>query len=137
MSNIFWPGLYIYLLSIQGLWFRHLKSYLCILGENQSPLSLILSLISNRTNSSMNRDKDSLKFTGKHLCQSFFCNKGAGPRPTTLFQKRLRYRCFPLNLAKFLRAPFFKEQLWWRFCKDKDKDYLWVCEDYFLVKRIW
>ena len=27
---------YIYLVSIRVLWFRHLKSYLSILGENQS-----------------------------------------------------------------------------------------------------
>ena len=27
-------------------------------------------------------------------------------RPATLFKKRLWHRCFPLNFAKFLRAPF-------------------------------
>ena len=36
------------------------------------------------------------KFTGKHLCQSLF-----------LLKKRLWYRCFPVNFAKFLRTPFF------------------------------
>ena len=29
------------------------------------------------------------KFTGKHLCQSFFFNKVAGLTPTTLLKKRL------------------------------------------------
>ena len=43
------------------------------------------------------------KFTGKHLCQSLFFNK---VRPATLLKKRLWHRCCPVNLAKFLRAPF-------------------------------
>ena len=34
------------------------------------------------------------EFTGKHLCQS------------SLLKKRLWHRCFPVNLSKFLRAPF-------------------------------
>ena len=36
------------------------------------------------------------KFTGKHLCQSLFLNKVAD------------LRCFPVNVAKFLRAPFLQ-----------------------------
>ena len=28
-------------------------------------------------------------------------------------KKRLQHRCFPVKLAKFLKTPFFKEQLWW------------------------
>ena len=36
------------------------------------------------------------KFTGKHLCQSFFLNK------------RLWQRCFPENFSKFRRTPFLK-----------------------------
>ena len=43
-------------------------------------------------------------FTGKHLDQSFF-NKVAG--------LRFWYSCFPVNFAKFLRAPFFIEHLRW------------------------
>ena len=31
----------------------------------------------------------------------------------TLLKKRLWYRCFPVNFAKFLRTPFFTEHLWW------------------------
>ena len=30
-----------------------------------------------------------VKFTGKQLCQSLFFNKVVGPRPATLFKKRL------------------------------------------------
>ena len=48
------------------------------------------------------------KFTGKHLCQSIFLNKVAGLRPVTLSKKRLWHRCFPVNFAKFLRAPFLQ-----------------------------
>ena len=48
------------------------------------------------------------KFTGKHQCQSLFFNKVAGP---TLSKKKLWHRCFPVNFAKFLRAPFLTEHL--------------------------
>ena len=41
------------------------------------------------------------KFTGKHLCQRLFINEA-------LFKKSLWHRCFPINFAKFLRAPFLQ-----------------------------
>ena len=53
------------------------------------------------------------KFIEKYLLQSLFFNKVAGFRPVTLLKKRLWYRCFPVNFAKFLSAPFFIEHLWW------------------------
>ena len=34
-------------------------------------------------------------------------------RPATLSKKRLWHRYFSVNFAKFLRAPFFTEHLWW------------------------
>ena len=37
----------------------------------------------------------------------------AGLRPATLLKKRLWYRCFPVNFAKFLRTPFLTEHLRW------------------------
>ena len=49
------------------------------------------------------------KFTGKHMCQRLFFNKVAGLRPASLLKKRLWHRCFPVNIAKFLRTPFFTE----------------------------
>ena len=52
--------------------------------------------------------KNFAKFTGKHLRQSLFFNKVAGPMPASLLQKRLWHRCFPVNFAKFLRTPFLK-----------------------------
>ena len=45
------------------------------------------------------------KLTGKHLCQSFL-NKVAGLRPAALLKRTLWHRCFPVNLAKFLRTAF-------------------------------
>ena len=56
--------------------------------------------------------KNFSKFTGKLLCQSLFFNKVAGLRFATLWKKRLWYRCFQVNVAKFLRAPSFTEHLW-------------------------
>ena len=44
------------------------------------------------------------KFTGKHLCQSLFFNKVAGPRaprPATLLKKILWHRYFPVILRNF------------------------------------
>ena len=42
-----------------------------------------------------------------------FYNKVAGIRPGTLLRKRLWHRCFPVNLAKFLRPSFLTEHLRW------------------------
>ena len=38
-----------------------------------------------------------------------------GPQPATLLKMRLSHRCFPVNFAKFLRAPFFTGHLHWLF----------------------
>ena len=46
------------------------------------------------------------KSTGKHLCQSFFFDTGAGVGSVSLFEKGLCHVCFPVNFAKFLRTPF-------------------------------
>ena len=51
------------------------------------------------------------KFTGKHLCQRLYFNKGAGLRPALLLKKSPWLRCFPVNFAKFLRTPFFIEHI--------------------------
>ena len=53
------------------------------------------------------------KFTGNDLCQSLFFNKVPGLRPATLLKKSLWHRGFPVNVAKFLRTPFFTEYLRW------------------------
>ena len=38
-------------------------------------------------------------------------------RPATLLKKRLWHRCFPVNFAKFLRAPILTKHLKWLFIK--------------------
>ena len=46
------------------------------------------------------------KLTGKYMCQGLFFNKVAGLSPATLLKKRLWYRCFSVNFAKFLKTLF-------------------------------
>ena len=53
------------------------------------------------------------KFTGKYLYQSLFFINVTGLRPATLFKKILCHRCFPASFVKFLKTPFFIENLWW------------------------
>ena len=48
------------------------------------------------------------KFAGKHLCQSFFCNKVAGQACNSIKKDRLWHSYFPVNFAKFLRTPFLQ-----------------------------
>ena len=55
--------------------------------------------------------KNLAKFTGKHLCQGLLFNKAAGPRPATIFKKRLWHRCFPVSFAKFPKTPFYRTPL--------------------------
>ena len=45
--------------------------------------------------------------------KSLLKNLARRPRPATLFKKRLRYRCFPVKLAKFLRKLPFIEHIKW------------------------
>ena len=40
-------------------------------------------------------------------------NKVAGLKAYNLIKKRLTHRCFPVNIAKFLRTAFFTEHFWW------------------------
>ena len=47
------------------------------------------------------------------VSESLFLYKFAGPRETG----RLWHRCFPVNFAKFLRTPIFKEHLRWLLLK--------------------
>ena len=57
--------------------------------------------------------KNFAKFTGKYLCQSLPESVPEASRPTTSLKKRLWYRCFIVNFAKFLRTGFLKEHLRW------------------------
>ena len=51
--------------------------------------------------------KNFVIFPEKQLGWSLFFNEdsGLGLRPATLLKKRFQHRCFPVNFAKFLRAP--------------------------------
>ena len=49
-------------------------------------------------------NKNFAMFTRKKLCRSLFSS--------TLLKKRLYHRCFPINIAKFLRTAFFIEHLY-------------------------
>ena len=52
-------------------------------------------------------------FTGKYLCWNLsLFNEIAGLKAYNFIKKRLQHRCFPVNIAKFVRA-YFKEHLWW------------------------
>ena len=46
-------------------------------------------------------------FAGKHLCWSLLFNKVAGLQASNFIKNRLQYRCFPVNIAKFLK-PILK-----------------------------
>ena len=50
--------------------------------------------------------KNFTKFTGKDLCWSLFFNKVSSPRTSTLLNKRLQHRRFPVEFVKYLRTPF-------------------------------
>ena len=52
-----------------------------------------------------------VKLKGKRLCRSLVFNKFTGLMPATLWKKRLWYRCFPSNFAKFLKSTFLIEHL--------------------------
>ena len=52
--------------------------------------------------------KNYKKFTGRHLCWSLFFNKIAGLRAFNFIKKKYQRSCFPVKVAKFFRAPTFK-----------------------------
>ena len=56
------------------------------------------------------------------------------PQPATLFKKRLWYRCFPVNFAKFLKTPFLTEHLRWLL---QPRSYCKLAENYWKSQRQW
>ena len=44
-------------------------------------------------------------------------NNVADLQANNFIKKRLQHRCFPVNVAKFLRTAFFIEHLWWLLLK--------------------
>ena len=51
-------------------------------------------------------------FAIKNLCSSLFLINLGAWRPEFVLKKRFQHRCFPVNIAKFLRTAF----LWNTFC---------------------
>ena len=81
------------------------------------PKNMIINRNSNRRCSVRKGVLKNFKeFTGKHLCQNLFINKGL--RSVTLLKKRLWHRCFPVNFARFLRTAFLKGHLRWLLLKN-------------------
>ena len=57
-------------------------------------------------------------WSGFHLKTSvveFLFKKVAALKARNFIKKKLQHRCFPVNITKFLRTPFFAEHLWWLF----------------------
>ena len=80
--------------------------------------------------------KNFLVFTGKHLCWSLFFKKLHVWRPA----KRLRHRCFPVNVAKCLfNNTFFVEHLrwlkWWNSTKIFGNLFSYMLTSYVLLKQ--
>ena len=48
-------------------------------------------------------------FTGKHLCWRLFLIKLQAFQTYNFIKMRLQHRCFPVNIAQFLRTAFFLE----------------------------
>ena len=51
------------------------------------------------------------KFTGKHLCQSFFFNKVAG-QANNFIKKETLAKVFSCEFCEILKNNFFEEHLW-------------------------
>ena len=51
-------------------------------------------------------------FAISSVLESFF-DKVVGLQSYSLIKKRLQHKCFPVNIAKFLRIAIFMEDLWW------------------------
>ena len=47
-------------------------------------------------------------FVGKQLFSSLFFNENTSPQFCNFIKKRLQHRCFPANIAKFLKALVLK-----------------------------
>ena len=82
--------------------------FLKLLSRNKVPNNNLLKSVQKQPHADVLQDvlQGVLKSfaTVKHMRWSLFLIK---------LKKRLQYRCFPMNIAKFLRTAFFTENLWW------------------------
>ena len=47
-----------------------------------------------------------------------FCKKVGDLKAFNIFKKKLQHRCFPVNIAKFLKTAFFIEHLRWLLLRE-------------------
>ena len=52
-------------------------------------------------------------FTGRHLCWCLYLKKFVDQRTFNFIKKRFQHRCFPVNLAKFLKTTTSEVRLLW------------------------
>ena len=70
-------------------------------------------------------------FTGKTPVLESLFKKVAGPQACNVIEKRVQHKCFPVKFAKFLRAPFFTEGLWWLLFKISNSNNPTICSKIF------
>ena len=76
--------------------------------------SMIEKLTENREKKSISNKRENHANNEKGFMNHVTC---WGLRPATLLKRRLWYRCFPVNFAKFLRTPLLTEHPLWLFLK--------------------
>ena len=86
-----------YFSLIPGLWCPF-KVFSYKKGQKQPPEAFYKKAIS----------KNFTKFTGKHLCWSYVLIKLQTFQTSNFVNKRHQHRCFPANIANFLRTPILK-----------------------------
>ena len=57
--------------------------------------------------------KEILQYSQENTCIGVPFQEIVGLEPSKSIKRRRQHRCFPVNIAKFLRTAFPIEQLWW------------------------
>ena len=70
-------------------------------------------------------------FTGKTPVLESLFKKVAGPQACNFIEKRFQHSCFPVKFAKFFRAHFFTEGLWWLLFKISNSNNPTICSKIF------
>ena len=82
--------------------------------HSSSDSSVFLDQITIECGFTLKRVRDmTRRYSGKHKCWCLLLIKLQTWRPA----KRLRHRCFPVNIAKFLKTPFLQNIFGSCFCK--------------------
>ena len=75
--------------------------------------NVTLQLCWNRTSAWVFSCKFAAYFQNTFFSEHIWMAASADSFTIFIIKKRLRYRCFPVKFAKFLRTPFFTEYLRW------------------------